>query len=85
MKKILFFPATDSAYTERYMGSPDSQSPFLPGHGNFDGYRASDLTRQAEKFAGRSLFLIHGTSDSNVHFQQSMDFFENNRVPYLKT
>ena len=41
------------------------------GQGNYEGYREADLTRQAKMFEGRNLFLVHGTSDSNVHFQQS--------------
>ena len=55
----------DSAYTERYMG--------LPGpDGNWKNYDKSDLSAKASKFYGKKLFLIHGTADDNVHFQQSM-------------
>jgi len=55
----------DSAYTERYMG--------LPGpDGNWKGYDLSDLSAKAAKFHGKNFFLIHGTADDNVHFQQSM-------------
>jgi len=55
----------DSAYTERYMG--------LPGpDGNWKGYENSDLSAKAVRFFGKNFFLIHGTADDNVHFQQSM-------------
>ena len=55
----------DSAYTERYMN--------LPGAGsNWKGYEESDLSAKAVKFYGKNFFLIHGTADDNVHFQQSM-------------
>ena len=56
---------SDSAYTERYMG--------LPGpNGNWKGYDVSDLSAKALQFYGKNFFLIHGTADDNVHFQQSM-------------
>ena len=64
----------DSAYTERYMGSPDAQSEFLPGHGNYDGYKSADLTKQVQDLKGKNLFFVHGTKDNNVHFQQSKSF-----------
>jgi len=55
----------DSAYTERFMGLPSYND-------NWKGYRESDITEMAERFVGKSLFLIHATADKNVHFQQSM-------------
>ena len=55
----------DSAYTERYMDMPGPA-------GNWKGYENSDLTTKAANFHGRNFFLIHGTADDNVHFQQSM-------------
>ena len=55
----------DSAYTERYMGFPRPD-------GNWKGYDLSDLSAKASQFQGKNFFLIHGTADDNVHFQQSM-------------
>jgi dipeptidyl-peptidase 4 len=52
----------DSIYTERYMGllKDDKQ-----------GYEQSDVTKSAAKLHG-ALLLVHGTSDDNVHFQNSI-------------
>jgi dipeptidyl-peptidase 4 len=52
----------DSIYTERYMGLLNDDK---------DGYAMSDLTKAADKLHG-SLLLVHGTSDDNVHFQNSV-------------
>ncbi|XP_037042142.1 venom dipeptidyl peptidase 4 isoform X1 [Bradysia coprophila] len=54
----------DSIYTERYMG--------LPGADNGEGYNESRLSTLAESFRGKNYYLIHGTLDDNVHYQQSM-------------
>jgi dipeptidyl-peptidase-4 len=52
----------DSIYTERYMGLlKDDKS----------GYEQSDVTKGADKLHG-ALLLVHGTSDDNVHFQNSI-------------
>jgi dipeptidyl-peptidase-4 len=52
----------DSIYTERYLGLLKN---------NKAGYEATDTTRSADKLHG-SLLLVHGTSDDNVHFQNSI-------------
>jgi dipeptidyl-peptidase-4 len=52
----------DSIYTERYMGLLKDDK---------DGYEQSDVTQDAEKLHG-ALLLVHGTSDDNVHFQNSI-------------
>jgi dipeptidyl-peptidase-4 len=52
----------DSIYTERYMGLLQDDKA---------GYLQSDVTQDAEKLHG-ALLLVHGTSDDNVHFQNSV-------------
>jgi dipeptidyl-peptidase-4 len=52
----------DSVYTERYMLTPKE---------NGNGYNASSPLTMANDLQGR-LLLIQGTSDDNVHFQNSM-------------
>lgn len=52
----------DSAYTERYMGLPTEER---------DRYHKSNLVNSAAKLKGR-LLLVHGTSDDNVHMQNSI-------------
>lgn len=52
----------DSIYTERYMGLLKDDKA---------GYEQSDITRSADKLHG-ALLLVHGTSDDNVHFQNSI-------------
>lgn len=54
----------DDIYTERYMGTPKD---------NPTGYVASSPITYASKLKGKFL-LIHGTSDDNVHFQNSANF-----------
>jgi dipeptidyl-peptidase-4 len=54
----------DSIYTERYMGTPDS---------NPEGYLSSSpLARAGELLA--DLLIIHGTGDDNVHVASSLAF-----------
>ncbi|XP_059088901.1 dipeptidyl peptidase 4-like isoform X2 [Tigriopus californicus] len=57
----------DSAYTERFMGMPEVED-------NWKGYENADVSNQANRFLARKskFFLIHGTSDENVHLQHSM-------------
>ena len=63
----------DTIYTERYMGTPKE---------NPDGYRDSSPVNQAAHLEAR-LFIAHGTSDDNVHFQNTVQmiekFIENNK------
>lgn len=51
----------DTAYTERYMGTPA---------GNPDGYRESAVMTHVSNLAGR-LLLVHGMLDENVHFRHT--------------
>jgi dipeptidyl-peptidase-4 len=39
------------------------------------GYAESDVTKSAEKLHG-ALMLVHGTSDDNVHFQNSIQMID---------
>jgi len=56
----------DSIYTERYMGLPRE---------NAKGYEDSSDLRVASQLRG-ALLLAHGTSDDNVHFQNSIQMIE---------
>ena len=52
----------DSTYTERYLGPPQD---------NGEGYRASAPVNAAADLKGR-LLIVHGTSDDNVHMQNTI-------------
>jgi dipeptidyl-peptidase-4 len=56
----------DSIYTERMMGLPKE---------NAKGYEEASLPRAAKDLHG-SLLLVHGTSDDNVHFQNSIQMIQ---------
>jgi len=56
----------DSIYTERYMG--------LPGD-NAKNYEETSAPKNADKLHG-ALLMAHGTSDDNVHFQNSIQMVE---------
>jgi len=56
----------DTIYTERYMGLPSENS---------DGYYRSAPTNFAKNLHGR-LLLMHGTSDDNVHLQNSIQMVD---------
>ncbi len=56
----------DSIYTERYMGLLSE---------NAKGYEASSSPKVAANLHG-SLLLVHGTSDDNVHFQNSIQMID---------
>ncbi len=57
----------DSIYTERNNGLPNDKSS--------TSYGDMDLPKAASKLHG-SLLLVHGTSDDNVHFQNSVQMVE---------
>ena len=54
----------DTVYTERYMGTPQS---------NPEGYRRTAPVNAAAALEGR-LLLVHGTIDDNVHMQNTVQF-----------
>jgi len=56
----------DSIYTERYMGLLNDDK---------DGYEQSDVMTSVDKLHG-TLLLVHGTSDDNVHFQNSIQMID---------
>jgi len=56
----------DSIYMERYFGLLKEDK---------EGYEMSDVTRAADKLHG-ALLLVHGTSDDNVHFQNSIQMID---------
>ncbi|HEY1270353.1 MAG TPA: DPP IV N-terminal domain-containing protein, partial [Terriglobales bacterium] len=56
----------DSTYTERWLGTPQT---------NLKGYNDSDMTASAASLHG-SLLLVHGTSDDNVHFQNTVQMVD---------
>ena len=57
----------DSTYTERYLGEIKE---------NAGGYRRSAVVSFAGDLKGR-LLLVHGTSDDNVHMQNSIQMIDN--------
>lgn len=54
----------DTIYTERYLHTPQE---------NPKGYDENSPLNFADKLKGKFL-LVHGTTDDNVHYQNSMDF-----------
>lgn len=53
----------DTYYTERYMGLPQE---------NRKGYNQSRVYGKLDNLRNKSFYLIHGTDDDNVHYQQSL-------------
>jgi hypothetical protein len=62
--------SSDSAYTERYMGLPNVT-------GNYKGYDEADVNLRVDLLRDKMFYLVHGTADDNVHFQQSMTLAKN--------
>ncbi|KAG8038791.1 hypothetical protein G9C98_000346 [Cotesia typhae] len=62
---IVSWKLYNSAYAERYMGSPNVTS-------NYKGYAESDVYNKIEYLREKMFYLIQGTADDNVQFQQSM-------------
>lgn len=60
------FRLYDSAYTERYLGSPKEDAK---------AYEAADLTKLAGNLRGK-LFLLHALMDENVHFQNTAELID---------
>ncbi len=56
----------DSVYTERYLRTPDE---------NPSGYDDNSPITHAANLKGR-LFLIHGSADDNVHYQNQMEYVD---------
>ena len=55
----------DTAYTERYMGTPSQQD-------NWRGYTSSSMLGVAHNIGDGKLMLIHGTQDDNVHLEHTL-------------
>ena len=60
------FRLYDTAYTERYMGLPQTNS---------DGYDSTSTISYVDRLKGK-LLLMHGTHDDNVHAQNTTKFIE---------
>jgi dipeptidyl-peptidase-4 len=58
---VTSWDAYDTAYTERYMGTPQS---------NPAGYAEGSVMTHAEQIRGK-LLLVHGMLDENVHFRHT--------------
>ena len=54
----------DNIYTERYLGLPKD---------NATGYDENSPITYADKLKG-NLLIVHGSTDDNVHFQNTMEF-----------
>ncbi|XP_076165408.1 venom dipeptidyl peptidase 4 isoform X2 [Ptiloglossa arizonensis] len=55
----------DSIYTERFMGLPTVND-------NLHGYEQGQLLNKVDNIKTKMYYLIHGTLDDNVHYQQSL-------------
>ncbi len=59
---VVDFADYDTAYTERYLGTPQSDP---------DAYRKTNVLTYAAKLS-RPLLIMHGLSDDNVYFQNTV-------------
>ena len=59
---VIDFADYDTAYTERYLGTPEADP---------DGYRASSVLSYAAALQ-RPLLLMHGLTDDNVYFENTV-------------
>ena len=60
----------DSHYTERYMDTPQK---------NPEGYKSTSVLGKISKYrseSGSRLYITHGTSDDNVHFQNTLQLVD---------
>ncbi|XP_075211304.1 venom dipeptidyl peptidase 4-like isoform X2 [Lycorma delicatula] len=64
---IIDFLYYDAVYTDRIMGLPTVED-------NMEGYMNASLLNKVSKLKHKKFFVLHGTSDEFVHFQQSMMF-----------
>jgi len=58
---VTFWEGYDTAYTEKYMGTPQ---------GNAEGYRVGSPLTHIDQLRGK-LLVIHGMIDENVHFRHT--------------
>jgi dipeptidyl-peptidase-4 len=58
---VTFWEGYDTAYTEKYMGTPQE---------NADGYRVGSPLTHIDQLRGK-LLVIHGMIDENVHFRHT--------------
>jgi dipeptidyl-peptidase-4 len=59
---VVNFEDYDTAYTERYLGTPQAHP---------EAYKVSNVLTYADQLA-RPLLIIHGLTDDNVYFQNSV-------------
>ena len=59
---VVDFADYDTAYTERYLGVPDTDP---------DGYKVSNVLTYAPTLQ-RPLLIMHGLTDDNVYFQNTV-------------